>query len=674
MKTTFNGEIEVLVFRNGREIARVVRPLRQTPKGPVVRYKRQLWPVNGNCINISARPFDAELEVNPTVASEATELLAPSSDDGQQAVIGAPASERILVAAGPGTGKTHVACNRIAAIVGDDLSAARIWIISFTRTAVHEIRNRLIATLEDTADAAAVKIATLDSVAWTVHSGFSKDTVFTGSYDENIEQTLRRIKEDEEVQDHFQRLRHLIVDEAQDIVGVRADLVLAIVDALTEDCGVTVFADEAQAIYGFTEDTRRVATPGTRLVEELGRRGFKTVSLDRVHRTDSPTLLKIFTEVRKRVLDRKAPAAARGPLVRSEITRLADAKVGEAKKLDLSKLPENGLVLMRQRCDVLLASSYNQDKPHRLRMSGLPARVLPWVGFLLWDYPDRRLTRSVYDQRWKQVAVMPGAPQPEIAWRLLFEAAGESETVIDVHRLRTVLGRPNPPSMFTSPEFGDSGPVIGTIHASKGREAEEVCLYLPPESDDGDAEADADEEIRVMFVGATRARKKLSIGDSPGRQSRNCEGRVWKGLTGGRVQVEVGRAYDIDARGLVGKSTFTTAADALRAQRFLFNNPVLSGLFASTKAELGWKFALETKEKLRIGALSEKVGSDLKAIAGFCESWPPPKYLPHIRSMGLRTIALRSDDPVLEQLHEPWHSTGFLLAPMLIGFSVTGFK
>ena len=30
-----------------------------------------------------------------------------------------------------------------------------------------------------------------------------------------------------------------------------------------------------------------------------------------------------------------------------------------------------------------------------------------------------------------------------------------------------------------SPEYGDAGPIIGTIHASKGREAEEVSLYLP---------------------------------------------------------------------------------------------------------------------------------------------------------------------------------------------------
>src|SRR5262249_27673820 len=107
------------------------------------------------------------------------------------------------------------------------------------------------------------------------------------------------------------------------------------------------------------------------------------------------------------------------------------------------------------------------------------------------------------------------------------------------------------------------------------------------------------------------------------------------------------------------------------AQNYLTENPVLRGLFASAKRELGWKLAVETKDHVRIGALSEKVKSDLTALANQLESWPPPNYLQFIRSMGVRAIALRADDPVLDQLHEPWRSSGFLLAPMLAGFSPT---
>jgi hypothetical protein len=240
--------------------------------------------------------------------------------------------------------------------------------------------------------------------------------------------------------------------------------------------------------------------------------------------------------------------------------------------------------------------------------------------------------------------------------------------------LRAVLGRSNPPASFTSPEYGDAGPIIGTIHASKGREAEEVCLYLPPLPDEEDEHSDADEEVRVMFVGATRARRKLSVGNTSGKRLGNIDGRFWKRLPGRKLQVEIGRMYDIEPRGLVGRSTFSKAADALKAQMFLFETPQLQRLFASAQKELGWSFALETPEGLRLCALSEKVKADLREIAQRCNSWPPPNYLPHIRSLGLRSLALRADDAAVDQLHEPWRSSGFLLAPMLIGISMTKFK
>jgi hypothetical protein len=259
-------------------------------------------------------------------------------------------------------------------------------------------------------------------------------------------------------------------------------------------------------------------------------------------------------------------------------------------------------------------------------------------------------------------------PEADKTWQLLVETAGEGPAIIDVHRLRTILGRSGPPATFTSPEYGDGGPIIGTIHASKGREAEEVCLYLPPEPDDEeDEDIDLDEEIRVMFVGATRARRKLSMGSSPGRQSGNVGGRVWKKVSKGRVQVEIGRTYDIDVLGLVGRSVFSSARDARKAQEYLTQNPVLTGLRAFASEELGWNFAIETADGVRIGALSEKIVSDLKEVAKRCDSWPPPRALAYLRSIGLRSIALRPDDPKLEQLHEPWRSSGFVMAPMLIG-------
>jgi hypothetical protein len=692
MDTVFSGNVEVLVLRNGREVARVVRPLRRTPSGPVVRYKGRLWSVLNHSINISGASVDEAADDELTSAPvlhvvESTPALstAPgepacaadvtSTDKGQHVVVASSPEERLLVDAGPGTGKTHTACIKVAALIREhDIPPSRVWMISFTRTAVHEIRSRLTTLLEDAGEAASVRIATLDSLAWTLHSGFSKDAVLTGGYDDNIAQTLAKIRDNPDVREEFGKVRHVVVDEAQDIVGVRAELVLAIVDAIAKDCGVTVFADQAQAIYGFTEDDADGDGSGICLLDELEDREFRSASLDKVHRTDSPALLRIFTDVRNMVLDNHISAPDRGVKVRTEIERLADASIGSARDLKLAELPPNGLVLMRQRSDVLLASSFSQATPHRLRMSGLPIRILPWPALLLWDHIERRLTKDEFDRRWKErLACRPRPPSSETAWQLLFETAGENATVIDLYRLRAVLGRSSPPAPFTSPEYGDSGPIIGTIHASKGREAEDVCLYLPPLPDEEDERTDADEEVRVMFVGATRARRKLSLGNTNGKRLGNVDGRFWKKLGGGRLQVEIGRTYDIDPTGLVGRSTFKADVDALAAQQWFMQTPVSSGLYAQASHGLGWNFELQGPGKMRIGALSAKVKADLRDISNLCEKWPPPKYLPHIRSLGLRSMVLRADDAVVDQLHEPWRTTGFLLAPMLIGICMTRF-
>src|SRR5262249_25510867 len=152
------------------------------------------------------------------------------------------------------------------------------------------------------------------------------------------------------------------------------------------------------------------------------------------------------------------------------------------------------------------------------------------------------------------------------------------------------LGRSNPPAPFTSPEYGDRGPILGTIHASKGREAEEVHLYLPPAPDAKHDEDDASEEVRVMFVGATRARRKLSVGSTSGRRFGNIEGRFWKKYRRTQLQVEIGRLHDIQASGLVGRSIFPNSADALTAQQFLLQTPVFQGVFAEANRALGWNF------------------------------------------------------------------------------------
>jgi hypothetical protein len=70
-------------------------------------------------------------------------LMEGAPDADQQRVIDAPTAARLLVVAGPGAGKTEVACGRVAAARALGAPARGILMISFTRAATAEVRSRL---------------------------------------------------------------------------------------------------------------------------------------------------------------------------------------------------------------------------------------------------------------------------------------------------------------------------------------------------------------------------------------------------------------------------------------------------------------------------------------------------------------------------------------------------
>ena len=71
-------------------------------------------------------------------------------DEEQLSVINDEKSSRQIVEAGPGTGKTAVACARVASLIDvHEVPPSKIWLLSFTRTAVREIRNRIEDYVDD---------------------------------------------------------------------------------------------------------------------------------------------------------------------------------------------------------------------------------------------------------------------------------------------------------------------------------------------------------------------------------------------------------------------------------------------------------------------------------------------------------------------------------------------
>lgn len=607
-------------------------------------------------------------------------------DASQERVIRSDVSARLIVDAGPGTGKTAVSCARLAYLINEHgVEPSKSWMISFTRTAIAEIRTRLYSYLGEAAFA--VKVATLDSHAWAIHSGYDSTAALTGSYEENIDHLLLLIRTNAEVQEYLGGIEHLVVDEAQDLVGVRSELVEAIIRGLNEETGVTVFADQAQAIYGFSEEDEAPDIEAVLLdrIRDDAELRFSSAVLDTVHRTKSPALLNIFTGVRSIVMAGAGESGGIFGQVRTSIIENAEGDELKATGLGIADMPPDSLVLFRTRSEALEASQYC-IAPHSLRLSGYGASLPPWIGLCMHDYVQSHMGRQEFITRWLTRVEHSCPPDygAQEAWDRLIRAGGASDGSLDMKRLRTRLGRYGPPVELMVQEYGLPGPVIGTIHASKGREAESVFLLMPDPDEFKDFAAE-EEETRVLFVGSTRARSTLRVGKARKWTGSSIDtGRTYRRVADKHkflAMIEIGRVEDINATGLVGKTSMSEQ-EALKAQSWLsiHASTMVNTLRIRNEADQQWNYCLyEPEAEVQLGWLSSRLRDDLWSIAAILGERKnvrlrPPSMVWHIKARGSRTIVVPPADPQLERLHSPWSQSGFLLAPKIAAFTRAEFR
>ena len=593
----------------------------------------------------------------------------PGWEARQAAIIEAAPQARLLVDGGPGTGKTAIACARVARLIQrEGLDPESIWLVSFTRTAIREIRNRIADTVGDTVLAQRVRLSTLDSLAWAIQPD-NEGIEEVENYDESISTLLEMLKTGTALAERFAGLGHIVLDEAHDIVGLRADLVAAMLDRLGPATGLTVFLDEAQAIYGFAD--RAPGWGRESLLDRLRQRSdFQRLGLETVFRSREPRLARIFRETRERVLDEDGNADRRLTRLRRQIGRLADGRVGDVLDQNLDGRDDT-LVLFRRRAEVLGASTrlHGAGIAHRLRLSGHPAGLAPWLAAILSDNDTPTLSRGQFAAAWDRcVADTPLAIEtPEAAWATLSRLAGP-DGFLDLLQLRRRLAGPRPPIELCLAETGATGPVLGTIHASKGREAETVHLMLPAKES-----GDPAEEARIAFVGATRARRRLLVGKAvPEPAERLQSGRLYR-LDRDDVRVELGRAEDIDAESLAGRQVFANTEAVGLAQSRLRG---LAGRLVTLVAHRnGSGYLLAEPDGPVLAGLGRAVAEDLAALAAMRskrQSRGPftiPERIDGLWLIGLSALAFGRD----ERLHRPFDGGGLLLCPIIAFWGRTEF-
>ncbi|ALH79768.1 UvrD-helicase domain-containing protein [Sphingopyxis macrogoltabida] len=495
---------------------------------------------------------------------------AAGPDPEQQRVIEAPANARLLVEAGPGSGKTFVACARIASLVDlGEVVPSRILVLSFTRVAVAELRDR-VAALSPSSATSAIHTRTFDAFAARLLGAAGQPV--KGGHDASIRAATRLlVRKDPLVLDIVSGFEHVVIDEAQDLVGDRKAFCDALVEALHDGCGVTVLGDPAQAIYGYqvTEAERDA------FVETVCNRAeFSTIRLEQDHRTKTPALGDMFAECRDELLSPASDQRARYFKVRDRIQAAASESgiSGFAGHASTTR----GLILTRGRGALITAAEAlrYRGREFRIRVPDRPLHIEAWIGATLGGLPgNERISRDGFSALFDELAP---ACDRDIAecWEILQELEGATGPHVIVSNIAEALE--DPVLEIVRDHEGNTGPLLSTIHAIKGRESDRVMLLLTkaPTGED----VDWDEEARTLYVGATRASAELRTGwVTPNRYFRTGRPeRYWAPRAGYRM-LEIGLDGDLLSwsdllkNGLVPKPRETVSAiwAAARAQSSL---------------------------------------------------------------------------------------------------------
>lgn len=438
-------------------------------------------------------------------------------DEYQIQVISSNPSERIIVEGGPGMGKTAVACARVAYLIQQGIEPSNIWLISFTRTAIKEIKSRIDSFLSQDEKylAKSIRISTIDSHVWRLRYGFDyadSEELF-GSYEANIFKIIEMLQENHEgMIDFIEPIEHLIIDEAQDIVGNRNELIFEFVRRLNKNCGVSVFVDSAQAIYGFADNDIYKPSPIIDRLTQEKSLNFKKLFLKTVFRTSSKSLNSIFTDLREIVLDSEIKAKEKIDFIWDYIEEYSDKNI---KTLDVKELSDNEstkLLLFRKKND-LYQYSYHLTKEgitHNIRIGGTTPDLSIWIGRIFGLFDKSVIDKYEFFKLWDKRINYNSTTNKEEAWRILLKLCGNRRRKVEINQLKNLLTRTPPPLELTSSNPISSNLTLSTIHASKGREADIVYLFKTAQYHNNNEDAQQ-EEARVMFVAATRPRYKLKL-------------------------------------------------------------------------------------------------------------------------------------------------------------------
>ena len=444
-----------------------------------------------------------EAEITKNITPKKFKQLFGDLSPTQLKIIKDSESNYIVVAAGPGSGKTKVLVHKLASLyMMEDVKHEQMLMLTFSRAAATEFKKRLMAPEMLGNAANFIQISTFHSYCFDLLGRVGS----LGDSNKIIEEAVRRINSGE-IEINKITKTVLVIDEAQDMSETEFSLVQTLMNA-NDEMRIIAVGDDDQNIYEFRKsDSKHLKS----LIEDY--KATKYELLDNYRsRSNIVALANAFLQkikIRLKTTPIKAVQNATGEV---SITKYTSGNLCVPVVDDIMNKPLSGsvCVLAETNDDAATIAGW-------LTKNGVSARLIQDnTGFNIYNLAEIRyfvdalnLREDVYtidDDAWKAAKSktaqeFSNSEAYEYAKNLIKDF---EETNPKVKYKTDFIQFINESKLKDFCTTQSSQILVSTIHKAKGREFDNVFVVLrrKPSTDD---------KKRTLYVAITRAKTNLYI-------------------------------------------------------------------------------------------------------------------------------------------------------------------
>lgn len=489
-----------------------------------LQYVQDYFQMDYHCFISKYFKGNRETEIERNVTPSKYKKLFGILSKRQKEIIDDHESRCIVVAAGPGSGKTRVLVHKLASLLLlEDVKHEQLLMLTFSRAAATEFKQRLMQLIGNAAHFVEIK---------TFHSYCFDLLGRVGNLDEagDVVKQAAEMINNGEVEPNRISKTVLVIDEAQDMSKDDYALVSALMKA-NEEMRVIAVGDDDQNIYEFrgsnsrylyeltqkehsrfiemTENyrsLRHIVDTANDFARNIRQRIKSTPIISMSQEDGEVRIVKHPYEIQEKKVYMYQP-------ILEDVTRLLESN--DSKEADASSRKKNETISIltqtNEEAVIMLALLHSHDIKAKL--------VQSMDGLRFWNLAEVRYFLKKIDQGIKETK-SPIIPDDiwEAAKQQTFQKYATSQVLPYLRRSLQIFEQTNRAKYYSDlrefvfessvEDFCDiskSDIVVSTIHKAKGHEFDHVLMLITH------PEHPTDDILRRYYVGMTRAKRTLTI-------------------------------------------------------------------------------------------------------------------------------------------------------------------